>query len=127
MTVVTRVLSGHPRSRFLLGALLAVTAFVHLARIATAPCAADGAACAGLGIVYAVLVLMVLLGERWGYLAAAVFPLIGQLLGDYQSFRYYSNPIEAMDPLIDLLVVPVAVYVIRATARKDLRRLESTA
>lgn len=86
MTVVTRELSGHPRSRFLLGALLAVTAFVHLARIATAPCAADGAACAGLGIVYAVLVLMVLLGERWGYLAAAVFPLIGQLLGDYQSF-----------------------------------------
>ena len=70
---------------------------------------------------------MVLLGERWGYLAAAVFPLIGQLLGDYQSFRYYGNPIDAMDPVVDLLVVPVAVYVIRAPARKDLRRLESTA
>ncbi|WP_336672061.1 hypothetical protein [Tsukamurella sp. USMM236] len=120
MTVVKRALSGHPPSRLLLAGLLAVAAFVYLARIGSLPCAADDASCAGLGIVYLVLLGMVLLGERWGYLAAAIFPLIGLiLLGDYRSFAYYGNPIDAMDPVVDLLVVPVAVFVIRATVREE--------
>lgn len=55
MTVVKRALSGHPPSRLLLAGLLAVAAFVHLARIGSLPCAADDASCAGLGIVYLVL------------------------------------------------------------------------
>ncbi len=115
MTVGTRVLSGHPRSRFLLGGLLAMAAAVHFARIGSLP-RVDAAACAGLGIVYAVLVFVVVLGERWGYLAAAVFPLIAQLLGDFQSFAAVGDPIAASDPVVDLVIVPVAVFVLRATA-----------
>lgn len=120
MTAVKRALAGHPPSRLLLAGLLAVAAFVHLARIGSLPCAADDAACAGLGVVYLVLVGMVLLGERWGNLAAAIFPLIGVvLLGDYRSFAYYGNPIDAMDPVVELLVVPVAVFVIRANLSEE--------
>ncbi|CAM3878660.1 hypothetical protein ACXYTP_21965 [Tsukamurella ocularis] len=121
MPVVTRAPGGHPRSRFLLGVFLAVTAFVHLARIGSIPGAEADASCAGLAIVYTVLVIVVLLGERWGYLAAAAFPLIGLLLGDYRSFAYFDDPIDAMDPVVELLVVPIAVYVLRSTARVELQ------
>ncbi|CAM3290453.1 hypothetical protein [Tsukamurella hominis] len=122
MPVVTRALRARPLSRFLLGALLAVAAAVHLIRIGMLPCPEGSASCAGLGIAYAVLLGMVVLGERWGYLAAAIFPLIAQLLGDYRSFAYYGNPIDAMDPVVDLLVVPIALCVIRSTGKADRAR-----
>ncbi|TWS18009.1 hypothetical protein FK529_17540 [Tsukamurella asaccharolytica] len=124
MTTVASVLSGPPRARHLVGALLTLSALVHVARIGSLPPAA-AAASAGLAVVYPILALAVILGERWAYLGAAIVPLIGQLLGDYQAFMYYSNPIDAMDPVVDLLVVPVAIFVLWRTATGARRRRES--
>lgn len=119
MGVSERLPGGCVPSRCVLCGLLMFAAFVHLARLRGFPDAADAAAHAGSAAAYAVIAAMVLLGERWAYLAAALLPAIGQLLGDYRSFAVYGNPIEALDPIVDLLIVPVALYVLWAVGRPE--------
>lgn len=122
MIVVKRVLSACPRCRLLLGLLLAAAAFVHLAQVDDLPVATDGAAYVGLGVVYGILTVMVAFGERWAYSAALVFPFIALALGDIRSFAHHGTPMDAVDPFVDLLVVPVAAYVLRSTARGGSRK-----
>lgn len=121
MIVVKRVIGACLGCRVILGILLSLAAVVHLSRIATLSDGVERASSAGLGISYLILVCMVTLGERWAFVAAMVFPLIAQVLGDFHSFAHYSNPLDASDPIVDLLVIPAAAYVIRATGRKPIR------
>jgi hypothetical protein len=118
MIVVKRALRGRLRCRVVLGVLLTLVAFVHLTQVGTLP-AADAAADAGLGLAYGILALMVFLGEGWACSASVVFPLIALALGDARSFAHHSNPMDAIDPFIDVLVIPVAAYVLRSRARAD--------
>ncbi|NMD57880.1 MULTISPECIES: hypothetical protein [Tsukamurella] len=106
-----------PWCRVILGLLLAMVSSVHAYRSTTLSVDADAAAYAGLGVVYGILTVMVALGERWAYSAALVFPFIALALGDIRSFAHYGTPMDAVDPFVDLLVVPVAAYVLRSTAR----------
>lgn len=117
MIVVKRVLRARPRCRMVLGVLLTLVAFVHLSQIGTLHVDSDAAAYAGLGVAYGILALMVVLDEGWACFASMVFPLIALALGDARSFAHHSNPIDAIDPFIDLLVIPVAAYVLRSNAR----------
>ncbi|BDD84857.1 hypothetical protein TPB0596_46200 [Tsukamurella pulmonis] len=111
-------LRGHRRLRTVLGVLLATAVVVHLARALAIPMSSYKTTCIGLALAYGVILLMVLVGERWGYTAAAVFPLTAVVLGDYCG-AIRAGSLNTVDVVVDLAIVPAAIMMLRAHPRPE--------
>ncbi|MDP0399634.1 hypothetical protein [Tsukamurella strandjordii] len=116
MAAVTTAGHRHLRARVLLGALLTLAGIGQLIRVVRCGVPIDGAGHMGIALAYAMLALTVLVNERWGFFAAIGFPAIGELLGDNRVYEFGAS--GAMQ-VVEILIVPTAFYLWRATARMD--------
>ncbi|NOY98691.1 MAG: hypothetical protein GXP40_05740 [Chloroflexi bacterium] len=65
------------------------------------------------GLIYFVIGLF-LLGKRRGALwAGAILPTIGGILGVYRFIFLHTNPFTVFHVLIDLVVIPICVYLLQ--------------
>ncbi|WP_406635658.1 hypothetical protein [Amycolatopsis sp. WGS_07] len=107
----------HARSR-LLGSLLALSAATHVSQLAVYGTASDTVGSAAFGVLYAAIAAGVFRRARPAFLAAAIFPAIGGLLGIYRLIAVHPNPFSVFHPILDVVIVPLAILLWRGTARK---------
>ncbi|ATY13655.1 hypothetical protein CU254_26905 [Amycolatopsis sp. AA4] len=105
------------RSR-LLGSVLALSAVTHVSQLAVYGTGSDTVGSAAFGVLYAVIAAGVFRRARPFFLAAAVFPAIGGLLGLYRLVAVHPNPFSVFHPILDVVIVPLAISLWRGTARK---------
>ncbi|WP_147291125.1 hypothetical protein [Tsukamurella paurometabola] len=98
--------------------LLVVAAGAQLVRfVALCPQGFSGIRASHLGaaLAYVVLAVTIAAGERWGYLAAAGYPPIGELLGDHWGMSLRDSPFLIAGIVVDLLIVLTALFLWRTT------------
>ncbi|WP_409186332.1 hypothetical protein F9C11_19695 [Amycolatopsis sp. VS8301801F10] len=55
---------------------------------------------------------------RPAFLAAAILPAIGGLLGLYRLVAVHPNPFSVFHPILDVVIVPLAISLWRGATRK---------
>ncbi len=85
----------------------------HVLQLKVSPLEHHVIGAAGFGIIYLVIGLLILRGNRLSLWLGAILPSIGGILGVYRFLFLYPNPFTIFHVGIDLVVVPICIYSLR--------------
>lgn len=107
----------HVRLRSVLVGVLALSAITHVSQLAVYGTGGPVLGAAGFGALYGLIAVAVgvFRGSRLALLSAAIFPTVGGLLGLQRFFFVQHNPFSIFHVCLDLIIVPLASYLIWAT------------
>lgn len=108
------------RARLLAAILMLISGITHVSQLFVYGTAGDVVGAAIFGFVYFALGLFLLTRSRLALWLAAVLPAIGGVLGILRFATVHANPFSVFHVAIDLVVVPVCVYLLwRMPGRRE--------
>ena len=106
------------RSHKLAGMLMIISGVTHLLQLLVYPLEGHVIGAATFGIVYFIIGLMLLRFKTIALWLGAILPTIGGILGIYRFIFLHSNPFSVFHVIIDLIVVPICIYLLINQSRK---------
>lgn len=94
--------------------LMLLSGVTHLIQLLVYPPTANVIGAALFGLLYLVIGLLLSRPGRLGLWLGATFPAIGGALGIYRFFNLHVNPFTPFHVLIDILVIVICIYHLRA-------------
>ena len=100
------------RSHKLAGMLMIISGVTHLIQLFVYPLEGHVIGAAAFGVLYFIIGLMLLRFKTIALWLGAILPTIGGVLGIYRFFFLHSNPFSVFHVGVDLIVVPICVYLL---------------
>ena len=101
------------RPRSLAAVLMLISGVTHVAQLFVYGTAGHVIGAALFGVVYFVIGLGLSGRSRWPLWAGTVLPTIGGVLGIVRFTTMHANPFSVFHVCIDLVVVPLCIYLLR--------------
>lgn len=98
--------------RIFAGILLIISCFTHIIQVFFVGTATHTVIAVMFGVAYGIIgiILIYLKDNKIITLLCAVLPTIGGILGVYRYFVHLPNPFSVFHVIIDIIVVPICIY-----------------
>jgi len=104
--------------RGFIGVLMLISGVTHVVQLAVYEADVSVLVAASFGVLYFIIGLLLLGRLRLGLYLGSIFPAIGGVLGVYRFFFLHSNPFSVFHVIIDLIVVPISIYILTSERRQ---------
>lgn len=105
------------RIRMISASLLMLSGVTHVTQVWVYGTEMPVVVAASFGVLYFIIGLLLLFRFRFALWLGAILPAIGGMLGIYRFFFLQPNPFTVFHVLIDIIVVPSCIYLLRRRFR----------